>query len=281
MGDRIRKGHRFSVVPEHLIRDKGLSDRAFRLWCVLDRYAGANEDAFPLRRTLATDLDTSVKSIDRALSELVARGWLHKERRRDGDSNTYTLLVAAMTSRGTPRDTGDPRLEDRPRDTGDATLGTPESTPRDTGDAHKEEPPKDPSPKEETGDAGAPPERRDLNDGRDDVERVCEHLSQRLTERQVKHTVTKAWRDAARLMMDADGRTETQVHNMIDWSSKSAFWAGNVHSMPTLREKYDKMKAQALRDRGSAPSNVHHSTDPARADLAARMDGDGPPPMEA
>jgi len=148
--DRLRKSYRFSTVPEHLIRDKSLTDRAFRLWCILDRYAGANGEAFPSRRSLGLDLDCSMKSIDRALAELVERGWLAKERREAGASNDYTLLIAAVPTEG--RDTGDPRGVGTPlsppRDTSDHTQGHHSPEGRDTGDAHKEESSKEESPKE-------------------------------------------------------------------------------------------------------------------------------------
>ena len=92
--DRLRRQHRFTVTPEHLILDPRVSDRAFRLWCRLDRYAGQDDSAFPARESLAIELDTSPSSIDRATKELVAAGWLEKERRAAGDSCIYTLIVA-------------------------------------------------------------------------------------------------------------------------------------------------------------------------------------------
>lgn len=92
--DRIRRQYRFTNTPEHLILDPRVSDRAFRLWCRLDRFAGENESAYPTRETLSIELDTSPASVDRATRELVESGWLKKERRAAGDSNLYTLMVA-------------------------------------------------------------------------------------------------------------------------------------------------------------------------------------------
>jgi hypothetical protein len=108
-------------------------------------------------------------------------------------------------------------------------------------------------------------DKRDLNAGRDDVARVVEHLSKRLTERDVRHSITKAWRDAARLLIDTDGRSEAQVHNMIEWCQDSEFWRANIHSMPKLRERYDQMREQALRGHSGNVhpiSTRHHSTNP-------------------
>ncbi|MFF5642099.1 hypothetical protein ACFY8Q_07260 [[Kitasatospora] papulosa] len=84
--------------------------------------------------------------------------------------------------------------------------------------------------------------------GREDVERVCEHLADRIEQNGSKRpTITKAWRTAARLLIDKDGRTEEQVHGCIDWCQDSDFWRGNVLSMPKLRDKYDQLRLQATR----------------------------------
>lgn len=101
---------------------------------------------------------------------------------------------------------------------------------------------KQPEPKAEKGDH--------LSAGREDVDRVCAHLIERLVANECKApTVAGAgWRKAARLMMDADGRTEQQVHNMIEWATNDSFWRANILSMPTLREKYDQMRLRALEE---------------------------------
>lgn len=127
----IRREHRFTVVPEHLTRDARVSDRAFRLWCILDRYAGADGAAFPLRQRLADDLQCSVATLDRTITELVSQGWMSKARRYRGGPNDYTVLVATT---GTPVLTG----EETPLVTDDETLSSPVSGPVLTGEAQKE-----------------------------------------------------------------------------------------------------------------------------------------------
>ena len=117
--ERLRRQHRYTVTPEHLILDPRLSDRAFRLWCRLDRYVGDHESAFPSRESLGIELDCSKSSIDRAVDELVAAGWLTKERRALGDTNLYTLVtvpekaVRALIgkAREQRRESAAPRLE--------------------------------------------------------------------------------------------------------------------------------------------------------------------------
>lgn len=93
------------------------------------------------------------------------------------------------------------------------------------------------------------------NAGRDDVTRLCEHLVQRIVDNGSKApTITAKWRDAARLLLDADKRTEKQVHTAIDWCQDNEFWRANILSMPTLREKYDQLRLQAQRERDAGQS---------------------------
>lgn len=88
---------------------------------------------------------------------------------------------------------------------------------------------------------------------REDVERLCDHLASRVEAGGSKRpAITKAWRDAARLMIDLDGRTEQQVHDAIDWCQNDPFWHSRVMAMPKLREKYDQLRLQAIEERKKA-----------------------------
>jgi len=85
---------------------------------------------------------------------------------------------------------------------------------------------------------------------RDDIERICNHLADRIEANGSKRpTITKRWRDAARLMLDKDGRTEEQIHRAIDWCQDDEFWRANILSLPKLRDKFDQLRLQATRDR--------------------------------
>ena len=91
--------------------------------------------------------------------------------------------------------------------------------------------------------ASAPAERRA------DVDRLCEHLADRIERNGSKRpTIGKTWHDAARLMLDNDGRTEQEVHGAIEWCQADEFWRSNILSMPKLREKYDQLRLQAQRN---------------------------------
>ena len=81
-----------------------------------------------------------------------------------------------------------------------------------------------------------------------DVDRLCNHLADRIgSNGSNRPTITGRWRDAARLMLDRDGRTEQEIHGAIEWCQSDEFWRSNILSMPKLREKYDQLRLQAQR----------------------------------
>src|SRR5690606_6536350 len=90
---------------------------------------------------------------------------------------------------------------------------------------------------------------------RPDVTRICQHLADRIEANGCKRpTVSKRWLDAARLMLDIDGRTEAQIIGAIDWCQSDEFWRSNILSMPKLREKYDQLRLAAQRGNGARAS---------------------------
>ena len=96
---------------------------------------------------------------------------------------------------------------------------------------------------------------------REDVERICQHLLDRLKENGVKPepTITKGWRTAARLLLDRDERTEAEVHKAIDWATNDTdFWASNIRSVEKLRKHFDRMRDDAKKGRRSGGGTVNH-----------------------
>lgn len=100
---------------------------------------------------------------------------------------------------------------------------------------------------------------------REDVERLCIHLADRIEGNGSKRpSITEKWRDAARLMIDRDDRTAQQIHTAIDWCQDDEFWRINIESMPTLRRQYDKVRLAAQRGQRtgrnpSAPKQVNYT----------------------
>lgn len=77
---------------------------------------------------------------------------------------------------------------------------------------------------------------------REDVERVCNHLADRIERLTGKRPgISQGWRNAARLLIDADERDPELIIRVIDWVAKDDFWQGNILSMPTLRKQFEKV----------------------------------------
>jgi len=121
-----------------------------------------------------------------------------------------------------------------------------------------------------------PPEEPGINDpgAREDVDRICAHLADRIEQNWGKRpNVIKAWRRAARLMLDKDGLTEAQVIAAIDWCQDDEFWAPNIRSVTKLREKYIQLRAAAIRQRqrAAATNGYKPSTTDARVNQALEL----------
>lgn len=84
---------------------------------------------------------------------------------------------------------------------------------------------------------------------RPEVEQLCTELADLIEANGSRRpAITKKWQDAARLMIDKDGRTYDSIMGAIHWSQNDPFWRSNILSMPKLREKYDTMRLQAERN---------------------------------
>lgn len=78
---------------------------------------------------------------------------------------------------------------------------------------------------------------------------ACEHLADWMERNGNKRpTITKEWLASARRLREIDGRTHEQIMACIEWCQRDEFWQGNIHSMPTLRRQYDKLRSHAMRD---------------------------------
>jgi hypothetical protein len=100
------RGPYFAMVPEWLL-DTEVSDRAVRLYAVLNRHVGKNPDGWQLRRkTLAERLRCSEASLSRAMRELESVGALivAPNHRDDGSraANNYLLDPTSPQERGGP-----------------------------------------------------------------------------------------------------------------------------------------------------------------------------------
>lgn len=100
---------------------------------------------------------------------------------------------------------------------------------------------------------------------RPEVEHLCTLLADLVEANGAKRpTVTKRWRDAARLMIDRDGHSVEQIEWLIQWSQRDEFWRANILSMPKFREKFDQLRLKATRE--------HANRRPTLAEQAAAIE---------
>jgi hypothetical protein len=105
-----------------------------------------------------------------------------------------------------------------------------------------------------------PPTTKRSLSPRADVEQVCTHLADRIEGNGSKRpAITEAWRTAARLLIDKDGRTVDQILRAIDWCQADPFWRANVLSLPKLRERYDQLRLKATAEREQARQRVENA----------------------
>ena len=119
MEDEVTTDLRFSIVPHWIIKHD-ISDRALRLYSVLAGFADSETNqAFPGRTRLSKELRCSLKSVDRAVSELEGIGAVRKTQRvKDGhyQSSLYTVIridPASGVSRPRATDDATPRQDRR------------------------------------------------------------------------------------------------------------------------------------------------------------------------
>lgn len=120
----IRSTNYFAIIPEWILHSD-ISANAIRLYCVLNRYANQNGQAWPSRKSIADLMRISVATVDRAKDELVGIRALTVEARKtpsgDPSSNLYTLITEPPKrhSKSSPVSEGTPTREERGTPTSD------------------------------------------------------------------------------------------------------------------------------------------------------------------
>lgn len=64
----------------------------------------------------------------------------------------------------------------------------------------------------------------------------------------IKNATLESWGNVIRLMHDRDSRDYNEAKALFDWGAEHEFWKANLQSPGALRDHYDKMKAQKVRD---------------------------------
>jgi len=265
VSDRLRRRYtvNFTMLVEPLIFDKEISDRAVRLWAMLDRLAGSGESSMPTRAKLGEMLGCSLRSVDRYIGELRGSDWLEvTSGKESGSPSVYVVTVREGCAASVAPSQQGCATDDAPLRNECQTPAQPVTHPQA---ADQQKPGSIDREIDDRQNTSAPPTRPD-------VERICSHLADRIEENTgTRPTVGKNWRTSARLLLDQDARTEEQVHAAIDWCQGHDFWRSNILSMSKLRQQYSQLRLQAQRsslpviDRRQAAVNDRYQSQMARA----------------
>lgn len=95
MKNYIKKN--FTIIPNELIKDKKLTDRARFMFCYM---CSMPDDWVFYQHKMANDLGYSIDTVRKYLSELINSGWISREEKRDNgkfDSFEYVLYDVPVT----------------------------------------------------------------------------------------------------------------------------------------------------------------------------------------
>lgn len=214
--------------------------------------------AWPSNKELARKANVTDRAVQLAVADLAKLGELEVGYNEGPKGcNRYRVLMATPEKSSPPK-TFHPEDSASPKNSqASESEQVNDPTPEDFSPPEDSSPPKNSTQTPEDSSPGTVTNRKrsfsKKNAGeppREDVDRICQHLVDRIVGHGSKQpNITDAWRREARLLLDADKRTEDQVHVAIDWCQDNAFWRSKVMSMPKLREKYDQLRLEAKRER--------------------------------
>lgn len=266
----------FAAIPNWLIRDKSFSWRDRAVYMVLASRTGREGTWAMSLEQIADEADMSVSSVQRARTALRLAGaisWetpvaetgkgkavyrVHSSVQRPTDSRTgQSDLTAGPVNLTEP--TGQSDLSGSVNLTSPADLQEPEtrigqsdqSGPVTLTDRKKNR-------SSVVGSVGISPSSVKSSSEpqaaptRPEIEHLCTLLAELIEANGSRRpTITKKWRDSARLLIDRDGISPDRIERAIRWSQANDFWRGNVMSMPKLREHYDRLRLDAAREASS------------------------------
>lgn len=245
---------------------------------VLCDYINANDVAWPGTGTLAADVGCDPRTIKRALARLEGAGVIRRvprpnsvvegrDRTDPGGKRTDAILflwagfqelpLVEYPDRPLGADDEDSGLGDilstGSGDTAGGVRGQSGGVVRGHSDAPSSfrtpslEPPKEPLTPTTPG-VGLALVAPLPSQATEDSLRLCNLLADLIhANGSLRPNVTTRWLRECDRLMRLDKRTPDQIERAIRWCQSDPFWRANVLSMPTLREKYDRLKLEHQR----------------------------------
>lgn len=235
----------FAAVPNWMIRDRQVPRNAILVYASLSSRAGMGA-IFPSQATIAEESGLSERTVRTMLKSLEEIGVVERRVRR-GVEGKSTSRTDAYTLHPNGRDEGPATVAGRskgPANGGQGSGNQAQVAPLIEVD--REEVDRDTS----NGFAVLPTTSND-------VVRLCDLLAEAVRANGHKvGVVGQTWHAACDRLIRLDGYTPHQVEWIIRWATSDEFWAANIRSMPTLREKFSTLVAQAKRkaSRSQAPA---------------------------
>lgn len=97
-GADVATAQGFTQVPNFLLKSKKLSSGDKMTFAMLLSYAWQNDFCFPGQERLAQDLGLTDRSVRTHLKSLQANGLLNIQRRGQGKTNIYELILSSRSS---------------------------------------------------------------------------------------------------------------------------------------------------------------------------------------
>jgi hypothetical protein len=189
---------------------------------------------------------------DELLEEVIGTGRIVRKCTSDGKSYLQVLNLTRhqkVDTRWTPRcpycsEESSQNLSEPPASSGESSGTLPDSPKEGIGG----EGIGDTKPSS-SGVADAPPDDQP-EDGakeppREDVDHLCRLLIDLMAANgSRKRNVTQTWRREARLLLDRDRIPPDEAENVLRWALQDSFWKSNIESIPTFRDKFDRLRIQ-------------------------------------
>lgn len=231
----------WALVPEALLYDHRLSDKAVRVYGCLVRHGDDPSNCYPSQARIAGLIGCEQRSIQRPLKQLVEAGWVVKVARHDANGLRVSdgfyvrrqLPIAALESAVSAHEDVDGPRDDAQGDRAES------SDEREQVNESQEN--------ENTDGALSGAADPALYD---ESRRLCNLLADLIEGNGSKRpTVTAAWVSEGERMLRIDGREPAKVERCIRWCQADPFWRANILSMTKLRAKYDQLRLAAQRQR--------------------------------